>query len=133
MSECECSEDYGPCEEHGTAVVIRQGASTRTADELLLLFVEDASLILHDVGVELSPWADDVIHRAHGALDAVDEFTHCAWLPEGTYGDRLRDELTTLANQVEVDMGTLDIPHFTYWNDGYWIVRVHENCPLLED
>lgn len=129
--KCDCSEDYGPCEDHGTLVVIREGASTRTADELLLVYVEDASLILHDAGTELTPWADDVIHRAHSALDTVDEFTHTAWLPASTYGERLRDELVTLADQVDADMTTMDAPHFTYWEDGYRIVRVADDCPLL--
>lgn len=130
--ECECDDEYGPCQEHGEAVVIREGASTYTADELLLLFVEDASLILHDAGTELTPWADDVIHRAHGALDTVDEFTHTASLPASTYGERLRDELVTLANQVECDLATLDAPCFTYWDDGYRIVRVLDGCPLVD-
>ena len=129
---CGCTEEDGPCETHGTVVVQREGASTRTADELLLVYVEDASLILHDAGTELTPWADDVIHRAHGALDTVDEFTHTASLPASTYGERLRDELVTLADQVECDLSTMDAPHFTYWDDGYRIVRVLEGCPLVD-
>ena len=122
---CGCDEQYGPCEQHGTVIVQREGASTYSADELLLLFADDASLVLHDAGTELTPWADNVIYRAHGFLDnAVDEFTHVAWLPEGSKGEAMRVELVTLADQLSSELSTLDVPHFTYWDDGYRIVKV---------
>jgi hypothetical protein len=129
--KCECSEEYGPCEQHGTTVVIREGASLHTADELLLLFCEDSALILHDAGTASTPWADDVVWRATSALSNVDEYTHCAWLPDDSAGERLRDELSTLADQLNADLSTMDVPHFSYWNDGYRIVMVAEDCPLL--
>lgn len=127
--ECDCTEEYGPCEEHGVTVVQREGASTRTADELVICYIEDAWVI----GVEVSPWGQDVIDRANLMMPEVDEFAHTAWLPTSTEGDRMRDELMTLADQVESDMACMDAPHFTYWDDGYRVVRVLDGCLLLDN
>ena len=112
---CECSKEYGPCEEHGETVVQREGASTYTPVELLALYADDAT----DCGTELSPWALGLIREARTLTDG-----HRAGL---------LDELSTLANQVECDLSTLDAPHFTYWDDGFRIVRVLGGCPLIEE
>lgn len=125
---CECSKEYGPCEEHGEAVVIREGASTRTADDLLLVYVEDAVHLLHDVDPSYypTPWARHVVDRVRVQLHENDDYG-CRWLSS----DRLRDELSTLADQVECDLSTLNTPHFTYWEDGYVIYALADDCPLL--
>lgn len=112
--ECKCSEEYGPCEEHGETIVQREGASTYTPTELLALFADDSTTI----GTELSPWGLALIREARTMTDE-----HRAGL---------LDDLATLANQVECDLATLDAPCFTYWDDGYRIVRVLEGCPLVD-
>lgn len=133
---CDCSEEHGPCEDHGTVIVQREGASTRTADDLLLLFCEDAADVLHHVTGEnrLTPWARQLMADAEQMLAANDHYG-CRWLPETDDPDETRDvwidALLTLRGQLECELATLDAPHFTYWNDGYWIVRVADDCPLL--
>jgi hypothetical protein len=44
----ECSEDYGPCEDHCEVVIVREGASSRTADDLAATFVEDVATMYED-------------------------------------------------------------------------------------
>lgn len=130
--KCECDEEYGPCEEHGDAVVIREGASTRTADDLLLLFCTDAAdVLIHETGEDrLSPWGHEVIREAEELLAANDSHG-CRWFPEDA-GDRMTDSLTTLQSQLESELSTLDAPHFTFWNDGYSIYRM-TGGPLVEE
>lgn len=132
--KCECDEEYGPCEEHGDAVVIREGASTRTADDLLLLFCEDAAdVLIHETGEDrTTPWGRMILQDAEDDLTANSSSYGCRWFSEEN-GEQLTDSLATLQSQLESELSTLDVPHFTYWNDGYRIVRVAEDCPLLND
>ena len=112
-SECGCSEDYGPCEQHGTVLAQRDGAAVRTADELARVFIDDAT----DIGAELSSYGADVV----AAADA--EFaTGERWLTADA-GEALLD----LVHQVEA---TLDA--WVIWEDGYCIVRPSADCPLLD-
>jgi len=113
--ECECGEEYGPCEEHGTVLAQREGASLRTADELLSVYLHDARSIDPEV---LSPYGLDVLARADAALDGP-----ASWLDDS----ELADELAGVAWQVE---SALDAD--TYWEDGYIIVRV-TGGPLADD
>lgn len=72
--ECECSEEYGPCEDHSEVLAQREGASTRTADELLAVFIGDAEDIIgrpiteHDASaVAAEYW--DATDNAGGWID----------------------------------------------------------------
>ena len=122
VEDCYCT-DEGPCEQHLEMLVTREGASTRTADELLTVFVEDAM----SVGVELSPWGRDVLERANALLDA-NRSMGVAWLPEDDGG--VRDELDTLQHQVEAELSGLGLS--SWWDDGYVIGRV-TGGPLADD
>ena len=47
--ECECTDEYGPCEAHSETIIVREGASTRTADDLVATFLEDVAGMWEDV------------------------------------------------------------------------------------
>lgn len=112
---CECSEEYGVCELHGEVLVQREGASTRTADELIRVLCHD----LVALGAELSPWGAEVLARA-------DEYAYQPYLDDddddyvGAFA-----ALVTLADQLEVDSGLS-----VFMDDGYRIVRPSVDCPL---
>jgi hypothetical protein len=132
-TECDCTEDYGPCEDHGTLAVYREGSSIRTGDELLLVFCMDALDLIATVTGEdrMTPWAGEVLADANENLEAS-RGMGVAWLSIDPEGDAIRDDLQTLANQLESDLGTLDASHWTYWEDGFRVVRIHADCPLLD-
>lgn len=89
----DCSEEYGPCDTHGETVVSREGASTRTADELQSMFIADAV----DLGVKLSPWGRGTLTDYDNALEANrSERSGVAWLPEDDHG--LADDMGTLTS-----------------------------------
>ena len=117
---CECSEDFGPCEDHSTVLVMRDGASMRSADELCELFVMDAV----QLGAELS--ASGRILMAEVAADFA--ATGESWLSDPDLADALRD----LTNQVESDLYTVDAIHpWVTWEDGYVVNNV-TGGPLLD-
>ena len=92
--DCDCSDKYGPCELHGETLVQREGASTRTADELVLVLCHD----LVDLGAQLSPYGANVLARA-------DEYAEqCRSATSGTmwFDDdgETYDALVTLADQL---------------------------------
>lgn len=118
--ECDCSEEYGPCEDHSELMASREGASTRTADELLVIFIQDAV----DLGATLSPYGIDVLNRAIAEL-AANEDMGVSWLSS----DSLRDELVTVSDQVETTLYTMELSVF--WEDGYRILKV-TGGPLLD-
>jgi hypothetical protein len=122
--DCDCSEEYGPCEDHSELLVSREGASLRTADELLSVFIDDAAIL----GAELSPYGKDIVFRADAAMAVEGPMSN--WLPETEDGYELRDALATVANQVETELYTLG--YLVYWEDGYRIVKV-TGGPLAED
>lgn len=131
MNECDCSEEYGPCEEHGEVIVQREGASTRTADDLLLLFCEDAAAVLREVTGEnrLSPWGRSTLDAAEELLSENDHYG-CRWFPEDD-ADHMVNSLEMVRSQMESELATLDDPIETFWDDGYCIVRVLGG-PLVE-
>lgn len=124
MTTCDCTEEYGPCEQHSELLVSREGASLHTADELVALFISDAV----GVGVELSPWGKDVLSRAQEAL-AANTSMGVSWLPETEDGEALRDELATLQYQVESELASLELS--VYWEDGFRILKL-TGGPLTE-
>jgi hypothetical protein len=122
--ECECSEEYGPCEDHSELMVSREGASLRTADELQSQFIHDAV----SLGAELSPYGKDVLSRADAAMTVEGPMSN--WLPDDEEGYALRDDLGTVANQVETELYTLG--YSTYWDDGFRVLKI-TGGPLAED
>lgn len=125
---CDCDPDEMlPCEEHMVVLAQREGASARTGDELLSVWVHDAVFFR---GVELSPWGRDLLSRYDAALESNRRFG-VAWLPDGR--QVLAEEMDTLRNQVEVSLALLDEPVYTHWDDGYIMYSLTEDCPLRED
>lgn len=120
-SLCDCSEDFGPCEDHSTVLVVREGASTRTADESALQLVED----LRDCGVKLADDDSAEFDRLTSALeDSRDAHSGVAWFDV----DSDRDSARELADRIEQSADGLWVSH----DDGYVIARPHDDCPLVE-
>jgi hypothetical protein len=124
--ECDCDEDEDlPCEEHMIVLAQREGASTRTADELLAVWLDDAAAV---PGVEVSPWGQEVMRQAWDALERNRAYG-VAWLPDDV-AEGLRDDMETLRDQLETSLATLDDPVSTHWDDGYVMYRVSSDSPL---
>jgi len=116
---CGCSDEYGPCERHGDTLVVREGASLHTADELAMILIED----LQSVGAELSPWGVEQRDRLAKQLETDrDSTSGVAWFAFPEDAEAARD----LADQLEGYVADLWVVH----EDGYRIVRPHEDCPL---
>lgn len=111
-STCECSEDYGPCELHCDTLVIREGASQRTGDEITLLKIDD----LVDCGVTLSP--EDEAERERLSHALTDR-----WFEDADDAEAAEDLLT------RVESNASDV--WLISDDGYTIVRPHADCPLV--
>lgn len=113
LGTCECSEEYGPCEDHGETLVVREGASTRTADESALCLIDD----LVGLGAaELSPYGAVVVDQARAALD--DGRDRGSWIDPDHYAN-LAEELYEVAFQLECSASGVLVFH----DDGYRIVR----------
>lgn len=125
--ECECDPDEMlPCEQHMVVEQTREGASQRTADDLLSQFIHDAVFF----GATLSPWGEDLLTGYDAALEGNRRYG-VAWLPEGH--QILAEEMDTLRNQIETSLATLDDPIYTHWDDGYVMFRLTADCPLREE
>ena len=112
-TDCDCSPDYGPCDDHSLVAVIREGASTRTADESLELFAHDAASILE---ARVNGWqlsTDDVDLLRDAARLLAESDGYCAWIPEGDESDAVRDGLIDLGDRLESELATV----------GYWVTR----------
>lgn len=122
--ECECSEDYGPCEEHGIVLAQREGASLRTADELAAVYIGDVLSLI-----------DNAANEASAALSTARANAERYWAvcPNGGWapfddddyslGEALQDSVTACETYA---------PGWTFWNDGFRIVRV-TGGPLIDD
>jgi hypothetical protein len=116
---CECSDEYGPCELHGQTLVIREGASQRTADDLTLVLIDD----LVSVGAELSAFGRLELERLTAAAERDrDPVSGCMWFSDPDDADAAR----TLADQLESYVADLCVIH----DDGYRIVKPAADCPL---
>ena len=113
-AECGCSEDYGPCEDHSEVLAQRDGASTRTADELLAVFISDAEDITgrpitgHDASaVAAEYW--DATDNAGGWVDH----------------DRFPD-LAEALHDAAIYGAEFALPEgvCVWWEDGYVISRI---------
>lgn len=121
-TSCDCSDEYGPCENHAEILVVREGASTRTADELVWQLIDD----LVYLGGELSPWGREVFDEAASALFEEDYGSPGVnWIDPATH-EGLAQSLYDVAWQLESSMPDLVVSH----NDGYVIMRPHDDCPL---
>ena len=132
MSECDCSEDYGPCEDHCTVLVQREGASTRTAHESAVQYAQDAADLLDEIGGAVEGVRDidrEVLVEAWEMLEA-NRRMGVAWFP-GDDGDEMLDTILRVGDALGSDLSALG--YFTFSEDGYWIVKIHEDCPLLDD
>lgn len=117
---CQCNEEYGPCEDHADVLVIREGASLHTADELTMLLVED----LIQCGAKFDAKQKAEHCRLDDALtNAYDPATGTAWFSEDTD----RDDALALATEIESSADGLYVVH----EDGYVISRPHADCPLI--
>lgn len=138
---CECSEEYGPCEAHSEVLAQRDGASTRTADELLAVFIGDAEGIIGRPITE------------HDASAVADAYWRAAdndggWVPldgppigiggtligTGAYGPAIRvcTDLIGMEDLAEAlhdaatygAEGALPADVWVRWEDGYVISRI---------
>lgn len=106
--ECECSEDFGPCELHCEYLVTREGASLRTADELCLLFLEDAGS-LEPLAIPMS--ARELVLECEEDMQE----SGSSWLTDVDLADALRDTVQVVESRMT---------HSVYWEDGYVILTV---------
>jgi hypothetical protein len=118
---CECSEDFGPCEYHCDTLVQRAGASSRTADELAMVFVDD----LLELGAKLTDHRDLLLYgEAEKALeDGRDKVSGCAWIEDPD----IAQGLVELGERLEQTLEDV----WVFRDDGYVIVRPHNDCPLV--
>ena len=120
--ECECSEDYGPCEDHSEFLGNREGASCRTADELARVFIDDAVAL----GVVLT--ADD-----EADLVVIDrEFEKGSWLYGDEDGYPNNQRLYDLKESVESRLYEVVEGISIVWEDGYVMSKMLPGCPLNE-
>ena len=121
---CDCSEDYGPCEHHCTVLASRDGAAMHTADELCALFIDDAAEIIRHA--EDTP--DSLPDVLRDAIDLASEY----WEenPDGGWVDDSSDLTGSLADAAFLVESWLPDGVLAYWEDGYTIVKVSDDCPL---
>lgn len=116
---CECSEEYGPCEDHGEVLVQRAGAAVRTADDLTLVLIGD----LIGCGAELSAYGRLELERLERVAEKCrDRVSGCMWFDDPDDAESACD----LAWQLENYVADLVVLH----DDGYVIVRPSDDCPL---
>lgn len=113
---CDCSEEYGPCEEHCTLLVSRELAG-RGGDDLALTLIHD----LIGCGAEVSPWGKDRLAQIeeHYEVDPVSGI--------GRFEDPdIMEMVTDLSQQLESNVADLVVIQ----DDGYRILKPSEDCPL---
>jgi hypothetical protein len=130
MTECECSEDYGPCEDHCEVMAQRAGASTYTADELAAVFLGDVAALFEYYGRPV-PTGD---HYETAAIYWEATYHDGGWAPDSgavalspvvfarwSDGD-LSQWLSDAITGAESDLADLGLSVF--WDDGYVISRL---------
>ena len=122
-TECECSEEYGPCEDHSEVLAQRDGASTRTGDELLAVFIGDAEGI---IGRPITEWDASAVAAEY--WEATDNAG--GWVDHDRFPDlaeALHDAAIYGAESALYESGAS-----VSWEDGYVISRI-TGGPLLEE
>jgi hypothetical protein len=118
--ECTCSEEYGPCEFHADTLIVREGASLRTADELGHEFLTDVAAVL---GAWPSDDYRDAATRIGNALADNRSEMGTAWLPATeTDSYSLADLLADTQSAAESALSAAGLS--VYWEDGYRIMRI---------
>lgn len=112
--ECECTDEYGPCEQHCEVLAQREGASCRTADELALVFISDARGLYPDDEDPLVGWGREVVATVEQNMREHQS----NWI---TDDPDLGDQLQSVVNQVE---NYIAPEYQTCWDDGYRIVKI---------
>ncbi len=122
MSTCDCSDEYGPCEEHCEVLVVREGASLRTADELALVRCDDCL----EVGIydAADPRRGDLTRLWAALALSRDSTSACAWFDDPDDAQEARELTDSLESDLPEDVRL-------YSDDGYQIVRLTADCPLL--
>jgi hypothetical protein len=112
---CDCSDEYGPCEQHCELLVVREGASLRTADELALVRCDD----IIDVGD--FPEADarrGDLARLWAALElSRTPGSGCAWFCDPDDAEEAHELAARMEDDLPEDVRV-------YVDDGYRIVRL---------
>lgn len=128
---CGCSEEYGPCEEHGETIAQREGASTRTADDLVYVFLTDVLAIAENRGLISADMRGRVnVDKLREAIDywsnddLWDDNYGCRWVRDDVDAE-IHDEIAT-GESVLAELGLS-----VWWEDGYVISRV-TGGPLSE-
>lgn len=118
---CECNIDYGPCESHATVLVQREGASSRSADELALVFIEDAIDLGFNPDESMRTFLDGLVWDGSWLADTDESQT--LW--------ECRDEAESAVYALDIPDGhPTDGAWFIHTEDGYWISVIHSG-PLL--
>lgn len=117
---CECSDEYGPCEQHSTMLVSREGASLHTADELALIRASDCE----DCGAAMTD-SDSALYRrlTDQLAEDTDPRSGCGWFADPSD----QEAAFELADRMEAG---LPVSVRLYADDGYVIVRLSDECPL---
>lgn len=130
-TDCECSEEYGPCEEHGEVIAQREGASTRTADDLVYVFLTDVLAIAEDRGLISADMRGRVnVDKLRDAIKYWEDdnlwidIYGCRWVRDHVDAE-IHDDMS-IGESVLADLG-LDV----WWEDGYVISRT-TGGPLLD-
>jgi hypothetical protein len=122
-----CSDEYGPCEAHGWVLVQREGASTRTADELVWQYAQDTADLLEDLGGIVLQTDRDILFDAWELLER-NRRHGVAWLPEDDC--ETLDELVRLGDALSVGLAEHNV--YAFHDDGYRIVLL-TGGPLLAE
>lgn len=125
--ECECSEDFGPCERHMTVLAQREGASTRTADALALVFLYDVADLIDDARGFKDIKARDIADGWRD--DATWSGTH----PGDGWIEHEDDDHAEIGDDVSMVETWLPGDMWVAWDDGYVISRMSDDCPLRAD
>lgn len=100
----------------------REGAAVRTADELAAVYIDDVLALLADIGD-----VDAVAALSAADADAARYWDACpmgGWAPiDYSLGEALQDSVAVCESYA---------PGWTYWEDGYRIVKV-TGGPLIDD
>lgn len=119
--DCDCSEDYGPCEDHMEVYAQREGASTRTADDLVYVFLTDVLSCAEDVDIRQGAEVD--LTRLHDSITYWGDDARwtdnmgCRWVSDDEEAE-IHDEMSVGENVLS------DLGLSVSWDDGYMIYRV---------
>lgn len=118
---CDCSEDWGPCEDHMDVIAQREGASTRTADDLVYVFLTDVLAAAEDP--EIRQGAEVNLRGLRTSLTYWEKETRwtdnygCRWVSE--------EEPSEIHDEIPLGEGILAALGLSVnWEDGYVIYRL---------